>query len=62
LNVTVKITRRQTNQDPKEFSVTRQFDFGSGQSLQAAEARLLDEMVRNLTDEIFNNLFSGWAE
>ena len=62
LNVTVKIIRRHNGEEPKEFSVTRQFDFPSTQSLQVAEARLLDEMVRNLTDEIFNNLFSGWAE
>ena len=62
LNVTVKITRRHGTEDPKEFSVTRQFDFGSNQSLQTAERNLLDEMVRNLTDEIFNNLFSGWAD
>ncbi|MGZ5189572.1 MAG: LPS assembly lipoprotein LptE, partial [Flavisolibacter sp.] len=62
LNVTVKITRRHGNEEPKEFSVTRQFDFGANQSLQTAEARLLDEMVRNLTDEIFNGLFSGWAD
>lgn len=61
LNVTVKITRHLPNGEPKEFTVTRQFDFPANQSLQLAEARLLDEMVRNLTDEIFNNLFSGWA-
>ncbi|HEY0356220.1 MAG TPA: LPS assembly lipoprotein LptE [Flavisolibacter sp.] len=43
-----------------EFDVTRQFDFGANQSLQTAEAQLLDEMIRNLTDEIFNKLFSNW--
>jgi len=62
LNVTVKITKREPNKDPKEFSVTRQFDFNANQSLQAAEARLMDEMIKNLTDEIFNSLFSGWGE
>ena len=62
LNVTVKITKREPNKDPKEFSVTRQFDFSANQSLQVAEARLMDEMIKNLTDEIFNSLFSGWAE
>ena len=62
LNVTVKITRRSNGEEPKEFSVTRQFDFNANQSLQVAEARLMDEMIKNLTDEIFNSLFSGWAE
>jgi hypothetical protein len=62
LNVTVKITRRGGGEDVKEYTVSRQFDFSANQSLQAAEARLLDEMVRNLTDEIFNSLFSGWAD
>ena len=60
LNVSVKITKRQPNKDPEEHTVTRQFDFGANQSLQTAEARLMDEMIRNLTDEIFNQLFSGW--
>ena len=46
--------------ETKEFDVTRQFDFDANQSLQTAEARLLDEMIRNLTDEIFNRLFSDW--
>ncbi|MFL5811724.1 MAG: LptE family protein [Flavisolibacter sp.] len=62
LNVTVKITKREPNKDPKDYIVTRQYDFGANQSLQTAEARLMDEMVRNLVDEIFNSLFSGWSE
>ena len=62
LNVTVKITKREPNKEPRDFSVTRQFDFGANQSLQVAEARLMDEMIKNLTDEIFNSLFSGWAD
>ena len=43
-----------------EYDVSRSFDFSAKQSLQTAEAALLDEMVRNLTDEIFNKLFSDW--
>ena len=46
--------------ETKEFDVTRQFDYDANQSLQTDEARLLDEMIRNLTDEIFNRLFSDW--
>lgn len=43
-----------------EYDVSRSFDFSARQSLQQAEATLLDEMIRNLTDEIFNRLFSDW--
>jgi hypothetical protein len=60
LNVTVKITKREPNKDPQDYTVSRQYDFSASQSLQSAEARLMDEMIRNLTDEIFNSLFSGW--
>jgi hypothetical protein len=62
LTVTVKIilTKQIEKKDPEEFSVSRQFDFSATQSIQAAESRLLDEMVRNLTDEIFNRIFSNW--
>ena len=59
LSVTVQVTL--TNQiedkDSKDISVSRQFDFPANRSQQQAEAALLDEMVRNLTDEIFNQLF-----
>jgi outer membrane lipopolysaccharide assembly protein LptE/RlpB len=63
LTVSVVITvinQLNPEEAPKEVTATRQFDFGANQSLQAAEAQLLDEMVRNLTDEIFNRIFSNW--
>jgi hypothetical protein len=61
LMVTVNITlNNQAENQTKEFSVSRSFDFSATQSLQAAEAALLDEMVRNLSDEIFNRIFSDW--
>ena len=46
--------------ETQEFDVSRSFDFDSRLSLQAAESGLLDEMVRNLSDEIFNRIFSNW--
>jgi hypothetical protein len=63
LTVTVQIVRTDMlnpSSQPKQVTVSRSFDFSASQSLQAAEAQLLDEMVRNLTDEIFNQLFSDW--
>ena len=43
-----------------EYDVTRNFEFSATQSLQQAENTLGDEMIRTLTDEIFNKLFSNW--
>ncbi len=43
-----------------EYDATRNFDFSAGLSLQQAEAQLLDDIVKNLTDEIFNKIFSNW--
>jgi hypothetical protein len=62
LSVTVHIslTRRKEGGDVKEHDITRNYDFGANQSLQQAEAKLFDEMIRTLTDDIFNRLFSDW--
>jgi hypothetical protein len=40
--------------------VSRSFDFDANLTLTQAEARLLDEMVRSLTDDMFNRIFSNW--
>lgn len=62
LTVTVRImlTKQIENKEPEEYSATRQFDFPASQSQQQAETNNLDEIVRNLTDEIFNRIFSNW--
>lgn len=61
LTVSVHITlNKRIDNKVEEYDISRSFDFSANQSLQAAEATLLDEMVRNLTDEIFNRLFSDW--
>ncbi|HEX2535894.1 MAG TPA: LPS assembly lipoprotein LptE [Chitinophagaceae bacterium] len=44
----------------QEFDVSRSFDFQASLALQQAEAALLDAMVRDLTDDIFNRIFSNW--
>ena len=43
-----------------EHDVSRSFEFKGTQSFQQAENALGQEMVRTLTDEIFNKLFSNW--
>jgi Lipopolysaccharide-assembly len=44
----------------QEYDVSRGFEFKGSQSFQQAENDLGEEMVRTLTDEIFNKLFSNW--
>jgi hypothetical protein len=61
LTVGVHITLNKRKSDEiKDYDVTRNFEFKGSQSLQQAETALLDEMIRTLTDEIFNKLFSTW--
>lgn len=44
----------------QEYDVSRSFDYSANQSRQQAEAALNDEILRNLSDEIFNRIFSNW--
>ncbi len=61
LTVTVHIIKRSNKEDKTdEYDVSRSFEFKGNQTFQQAEAALADEMVRTLTDEIFNKLFSNW--
>lgn len=65
LNVALSITLydRKTSieaERTRTFNVNRSFDYAANLTLQAAESQLLDEMLRNLTDEIFNQVFSRW--
>lgn len=60
LTVRVHMSLSRFGNTPEEFDVSRSFDFSAQRSLQAAEAELLDEIVRNVTDEIFNHIFSNW--
>jgi hypothetical protein len=62
LNVTVQISlyNHKTNEQGDPITITKNFDFSSNLTLQAAEAQLTDDIVRNLADEIFNRLFSNW--
>ena len=46
--------------ETKEYDISRNFDFPSSQTLQQAESSLLTEIIRGLTDDIFNRIFSNW--
>lgn len=61
LTVSVRITLNDRKADKvTDYDVSRSFEFKGNQSFQQAEATLGDEIVRTLTDEIFNKLFSNW--
>lgn len=63
LTVAVSITltdRKTANAEPKNFTISRSFDFSANLTLPQAEQKLNDEMIRNLVDEIFNRIFSDW--
>jgi Lipopolysaccharide-assembly len=61
LTVTVHITLDDRKESKTtEHDVSRSFEFKGNKTFQQAEAELSDEMIRTLTDEIFNKLFSTW--
>jgi hypothetical protein len=61
LSVSVHITVYKRKDDKtEEYDVSRNFEFSANLSLQQAEASLTEEMIRSLTDDIFNRLFSQW--
>jgi len=63
LTVGVHITRiDQKSNVSKDYDVSRSFEFAASQTIQQAEASLGDEIIRSLTDDIFNKIFSAWAD
>src|SRR6187402_2900799 len=63
LTVAVSLTllnRKTPGAEPRNISASRSFDFSASLTLPQAEQQLNDEIVRNLADEIFNQLFSDW--
>jgi hypothetical protein len=61
LTVGVHIVLRNTiDNKTDEYDVNRSFDFPATLSLPQAEAQLLDDIIKNVSDEIFNRIFSNW--
>lgn len=60
VGVNISILNKLSQDLPKVFQVSRSFEFSATLSLAQAEARLFDEIIRNLTDEVFNRIFSDW--
>jgi hypothetical protein len=47
-------------EETKEHDIMRSFEFKGNLSLEQAQNQLMDEMVKTISDEIFNKLFSNW--
>lgn len=61
LTVTVHIVwRNNKSNKTEEFDVSRSYDYPASQSFTVAEAQLADQAVKDLTDDIFNRIFSNW--
>lgn len=61
LSVTVHIVKNdQKSGKVDEYDVSRSFDFKASLSVQQAESQIGQEMIRGLSDDIFNRLFSEW--
>jgi hypothetical protein len=61
LTISVHITFLNTlTTKTEEYDVSRNFDFSANLTRQQAESQLSEEILRNLTDEIFNRIFSNW--
>jgi hypothetical protein len=57
LNITINDVKANKTD---RYDISRSFEFRSNLSFQQAENSLGDEMIRTLTDEIFNRIFSKW--
>ncbi|MEO6220191.1 MAG: LPS assembly lipoprotein LptE [Ginsengibacter sp.] len=62
LNVSFHLIFKNTLDLKKDFEteVTSNYDFSAQLTLPQAESQLGDEIVKNITDAIFNKIFSNW--
>ncbi len=62
LNITVHVIFRNRLDESKNFEsdITRNFPFSASVSFSDAQNQLLDDIVKNVTDDIFNKIFSNW--
>jgi hypothetical protein len=62
LNVTFHLIFKNALDAKKDFEtdVTSNYDFSAQLTLPQAESTLVDEIVKNITDAIFNKIFSNW--
>ncbi len=61
LTVGVTMTLNNTVKgESHDYSISRDFDFSASLTLTQAENQLLPDILKNLSDEMFNRIFSSW--
>jgi hypothetical protein len=66
LTVTIHLALKNRLNDQKlgtpdfETDISRNFDFGASLTLNEAQATLTPEIISQMTDDLFNRLFSNW--
>jgi hypothetical protein len=59
VGVHITVTNQLANKKD-EYDVSRSFEFGGNETFEAAQASLMDDIIRDLSDDIFNRVFSNW--
>jgi Lipopolysaccharide-assembly len=59
VSVSVSIYDRLANKT-QDYQVSHSFDFSATITLEQAQVQLGEQIITNMTDEIFNKLFSNW--
>ena len=59
ISVSVSLYDRVANKT-QDYQVSHSFDFSATITLEQAQVQLGDQILTNMTDEIFNKLFSNW--
>jgi hypothetical protein len=60
VTVHIKLLNRKDEKKNKDTDVSRSFDFDANISVEQAQQQLAETILKNLSDEIFNSLFSDW--
>lgn len=62
LNVSFHIVLKNMQDATKNFEadVSSSYDFDAGLSLQQAEQNLMENIIKNVSEAVFNRIFSNW--
>ncbi len=60
VTVHIKFENRLDEKANFEADISRNFDFNANSSIQQAESQQGEDILKNVTDEIFNRIFSNW--
>lgn len=60
IGVKIVVTDQKAGKELPAYDISRNFEFASTLTIQQAESNLADEIIRGLSDDIFNRIFSNW--